>query len=194
MDDLSNSPLPYTRMVPQIGETKKQREKRHEAYMRNLVTSKHEDMKRKMLDLIDSIHKNENEELEEELKYVGTELRDWNKRCMEPVNFEAFVYDKMQKLQQMKEKKQLFEEQMQECDSVQKTKKKIAELEDLCQHYGMPNFVKNKVKMNDRQLIDQFTNGTEYAFHVYKNHSSINRTFIKQNYKQKPQTKGESNI
>ena len=66
--------------------------------MRNLVTSKHEDMKRKMLDLIDSIHKNENEELEEELKYVGTELRDWNKRCMEPVNFEAFVYDKMQKL------------------------------------------------------------------------------------------------
>jgi thiamine monophosphate synthase len=35
-----------------------------------------------------------------------------------------------------------------------KTKEKLAELQDLCQHYGMQDFVKDKIKLTDRQLID----------------------------------------
>ena len=49
-----------------------------------------------MLDLIDSIHQEEQEELEEELTQVNPEMRDWQKKQMEPVNFEVFVFSKMQ--------------------------------------------------------------------------------------------------
>ena len=40
--------------------------------------------------------------------------------------------------------------------------------------------------MTDRQLIDQFTNGVGNAFHAYKKNSSIKRTFVNCNFKEKP--------
>jgi hypothetical protein len=38
-------------------------------------------MKRKMLDLIDMIHREEQTELEDELHQVGPEMREWQKKC-----------------------------------------------------------------------------------------------------------------
>ena len=43
------------------------RKKRWQMYLDNLIESKHEDMKRKLLDLVDSIHLEEQEELESDL-------------------------------------------------------------------------------------------------------------------------------
>lgn len=40
-------------------------------YIQDLVDSKHEEMKRKLLDLVDSIHREEMEELETDLKKVN---------------------------------------------------------------------------------------------------------------------------
>ena len=40
---------------------------RHQIYVQNLIGSKQEEMKRKMLDLIDMIHREEQTELEDEL-------------------------------------------------------------------------------------------------------------------------------
>lgn len=67
-----------------------------------------------------------------------------------------------------------------------KTKEKLAELRDLCQHYGMQDFVKDKIKLTDRQLIEQFTNGVGNSFHAYKKNSSFKRTFENCNFKEKP--------
>lgn len=39
---------------------------------------------------------------------------------------------------------------MADCDTVNKNKEKLAELSDLCKHYGMRDFVKDKIKLNDR--------------------------------------------
>ena len=52
-------------------------------------------MKRKLLDLVDNIHKAEQEELEADLRKVEIEMRDWQKKCEEPVNFEVFVVRKL---------------------------------------------------------------------------------------------------
>ena len=50
----------------------------------------------------------------------------------------------------------------------------------------MQDFVKEKIKLTDRQLLDQFTNGVGDSFHAYKKNSSINRTFVNCNFKDKP--------
>ena len=62
-------------------------------------------MKRKMIDLIDMIHREEQTELEDELHQVGPEMREWQKKCQEPVNFEVFVFSKMQQIEKRREKK-----------------------------------------------------------------------------------------
>jgi hypothetical protein len=59
------------------------------------VESKHEEMKRKLLDLVDNIHKEEQDELESDLKKVSFDMREWQKKCEEPVNFEVFVVSKI---------------------------------------------------------------------------------------------------
>ena len=53
-------------------------------------------MKRKLLDLVDNIHKEEQDELETDLKKVSVDMREWQKKCEEPVNFEVFVVSKIQ--------------------------------------------------------------------------------------------------
>jgi hypothetical protein len=92
----------------------------------------------------------------------------------------------MQQIEKKRERKIQFEQQLKECDTVMRTKEKLAELRDLCQHYGMQDFVKDKIKLTDRQLLDQFTNGVGNSFHAYKKNSSINRTFVNCNFKDKP--------
>jgi hypothetical protein len=52
-------------------------------------------MKRKLLDLVDNIHKEEADELETDLNKVTPEMREWQKKCEEPVNFEVFVVSKI---------------------------------------------------------------------------------------------------
>ena len=58
----------------------------------------------------------------------------------------------------------------------------------------MQDFVKDKIKLTDRQLIDQFTNGMGNAFHAYKLNSSINRTFLNCNFKEKTKTRAQIKI
>ena len=139
---------------PLKGETKAQRENRQREYLEDLVDSKHEEMKRKLLDLVDNIHKDEMDELETDLKKVSTDMREWQKKCEEPVNFEVFVVSKLQQIEKKREKNEQFKQQMAQCDTVSMNKEKLAELTDLCKHYGMRDFVKDKIKLNDRQMFD----------------------------------------
>lgn len=80
---------------PIKNETPEQMRARHSKYLDTLIDSKHEDMKRKLLDLVDNIHREEQEELEIDLKKVSHDMRDWQKKCEEPVNFEVFVVAKI---------------------------------------------------------------------------------------------------
>ena len=77
-------------------------------------------------------------------------MREWQKKLEEPVNFDVFVVSKIQQIDKKKEKKMQFEQQLAECDTVSKNREKLAELTDLCKHYGMRDFVKDKIKLNDR--------------------------------------------
>ena len=63
-------------------------------YLHRLVNSKQEISKRKMIQLIDDIHEFEHEQLEEDLNYIKPEMREWEKKHIEPVNFEVTVFDK----------------------------------------------------------------------------------------------------
>jgi formate dehydrogenase maturation protein FdhE len=76
-------------------ETQAEKQQRWREYIEDLITSKHEEMKRKLLDLVDNIHKQEMEELEEDLKKVSTDMKEWQRKCEEPVNFEVFVVSKI---------------------------------------------------------------------------------------------------
>ena len=56
-------------------------------YLNRLVSSKQEINKRKMIELIDEIHESEREQLEEDLNYIKPEMKEWEKRHVEPVDF-----------------------------------------------------------------------------------------------------------
>lgn len=49
----------------------------------------------------------------------------------------------------------------------------------------MDDFSKMKIKLNDRILFEQFTNGVGGAFQAYKKNSSIKRTLLKCKFKDK---------
>lgn len=77
-------------------------------------------------------------------------MREWQKKSEEPVNFEVFVVSKIQQIEKKREKKLQFQQQLADCDTVSRNKEKLAELQDLCKHYGMRDFVKDKIKLNER--------------------------------------------
>ena len=81
LNDIKKAPTSLSPIKIKKGETKKEKDQRQELYMNNLISSKHEEMKRKLLDLIDNIHREEQVELEEDLDQVKGEMRDWQKKC-----------------------------------------------------------------------------------------------------------------
>lgn len=52
----------------------------------------------------------------------------------------------------------------------------------------MDDFSKKKIKLDDRKLFEQFTNGVGGAFQAYKKNSSIQRTLLKCKFKEKELT------
>ena len=163
-------------------------------HLNNLIESKHEDMKRKLFDLVDGIHREEQIELESDLSRVKKDMREWQKKCEEPVNYEVFVASKLQIMDQKLKRQEQFEEQLKMCDTYSITKKRLAELADLCKQFGMRDFVKDKITLNDRQMLDQFVYGIPNAFQSYKQTSNINRTFLACNFKEKEKSKTQVRI
>ena len=66
-------------------------------YMNNLIYSKREVMKRNLCDIVDGFHKEEKEDLVKDLKFAEEDMKEWEKKQSEPVNFEVFVIGKMKK-------------------------------------------------------------------------------------------------
>ena len=68
-------------------------------YLNSLVNSKQEIMKRKMIDLIDGIHKTEREELKNDFAYMKPEMDFCERINMEPVNFDVHLLKKKEENQ-----------------------------------------------------------------------------------------------
>ena len=79
-------------------ETTKERKKRHQDYLKWTLESKNNQMKRKLLGLVDSIHVFENEKNVDHISVISDEMKVWHQKCFEPVNYEVQVVDKMQKM------------------------------------------------------------------------------------------------
>lgn len=60
--------------------------------------------------------------------------------------------------------------------------------------FGMDDFSKKNIKLNDRKLFEQFTNGVGGAFQAYKKNSSIQRTLLKCKFKEKELTEKDLEI
>ena len=67
-------------------------------------------MKRKLFDLIDSIHREEQQDLNTDLQRVKGEMREWQKKSEEPVNYEVFVASKIQQQENKKKRLEKFNE------------------------------------------------------------------------------------
>lgn len=77
------------------------------------------------------------------------------------------------------------------CDTHAATQRKLTELSDICEQYGMENVVNQKDPRTDQQLVEQFASGVEKAFLAYKEKSNINRALLKCNFKEKKLTAKE---
>lgn len=80
------------------------------------------------------------------------------------------------------------------CDTHAVTQGRLLELSDICEQYGMKDFVKEKMTMTDHQLVEQFASGIEKAFLAYKENASINRALRKCNLKEKTLTTAEQKV
>ena len=69
---------------------------------------------------------------------------------MEPVNFEVYVQNKLQQIEDKRIKKEKFQEQLADCDTIKASNMRLAELSDLCKQYGMPDFTEKGIKLSDR--------------------------------------------
>lgn len=175
-------------------ETRQQRLRRHMLYLNQLLASKNEQMKRKLLDLVDGVHKEEREALDGDLDKCRGEMRRWEKKCQEPVNFDVFVINRLTQIEKEEQHERRRQEQMASCDTTEASRCRLLELSDICEQYGMEDFVKEKMTMSDHQLVKQFASGIDKPFLAYKQNASIDRALLKCNLKERTLTKAEQKV
>lgn len=151
-------------------------------------------MKRKLLDFIDKVHKEEQEVLDQQLEKCQRDLAKWTASGKEPYNFEVYLLNRMQEIEKIERAKKNLNEQMQIFSKNQETEMRITDLSDLCQQYGIRDYTKEKVKMNTQQLIKQFTSGIDQSYLAYKQNASIDRAIVKCKLKEKHLSKAEKKI
>ena len=121
-------------------------------------------MKRQFLDLVDELHQQEQEELDDNLGRVRPEIREWQRKQVEPVNFEVHVWNKLQQIEKRRAARQNYKDQLEACDTIRLTNERLVELSDLCKQYGIPDNAESRVRLSDRVLLDQFVNGIGNSF------------------------------
>ena len=105
---------------------------RHREHLTYLMTSKREEMKRKLLGLIDTIHTQEQAELSEDIGKVQQLMKGWQRADYEPVSFDVVIEQKLQQMEKEREENLALEEQLASCDTYTKTQEKIKFLSNLC--------------------------------------------------------------
>ena len=70
--------------------------------MKYLISSKRENMKRNLLDLIDRIHSEEQCDVEHDVIRVNKMMREWQQEGYEPVNFDVMIAQRLEKNEQKK--------------------------------------------------------------------------------------------
>ena len=85
-----------------------------------------------MVDLIDNIHVEERKELEQNLNFIKPEMKEWQEKKIEPLDFEVFVIGKVIKEEALDKKKLEREEQIESIKEVRKYDMRLSHLSDLC--------------------------------------------------------------
>ena len=71
----------------------------------------------------------------------------------EPVNFDVFVMKKLEQLDKEDQKRNSLRDQIEGCDQQEEQKKRLMELNDLCQQYGLEDKINNGKPMSSHQLV-----------------------------------------
>ena len=80
-------------------ETKEQKKMRHGLYMRHLMISKGEKMKRKLVEMIDGLHTSELSELKQHLEHIVPNMKEVVAKNDEPVILDVFVVNNVKQRQ-----------------------------------------------------------------------------------------------
>lgn len=135
-------------------------------------------MKRKLIDLVDSLHKTEKQELLDGMKELKPEMKHWQELCEEPVFLDVFVANKLKVKGDQQKEDDLSEAIAAMCDITARRKEKLKELYKISKEYKIFNAVKNLERPSDPVLTTQFAYGISNAYMEYKKNSNMNRTFV----------------
>ena len=142
-------------------------------------------MKRKMVGLVDSIHQKERSELVSHMNFIRPEMLNWQKKCVEPVNFEVAFINKERTERDKIRREQIWDEAASREDIRTESTKRLEGLRELCSAFGMPDLVDTEKKPNRIDMIKHFTEGTEYAYTEMKKHQNLDQTFLSCGYKER---------
>ena len=159
--------------------------------MHHTINSKHEKMKRNQIDWIDNAHSQELSELNEELKVVRPEIREWFKNNEEPIFLDVFVVNKVKTMKAEKEKKEEHDFRMSMCDQVGRRKERLAQLTDICKNYGMKDYVNDTIQLPEKELVRSFATGVTNAFAAYKKASNMQTAYVNCHFKEKRKTRAQ---
>ena len=81
-------------------------------------------------------------------------MTKWTVRGEDPYNFEVYLLNRMQEIDKIERAKKRLNEQMKVFSKKKEQEKRITDLSDICQNYGIRDYTKEKVKMNSQQLIN----------------------------------------
>ena len=81
-----------------LTETRDEKRTRHMLELEYLMASKNEQMKRHMLDLVDGIHQEEQNQLDDHHSKCKEDMKKFQRNLSEPVNFDVFVIKKLEQL------------------------------------------------------------------------------------------------
>ena len=110
-------------------------------------------------------------------------MKRWQKKSIEPLNYEVFVCNKKKK--EDLERKEIENRPSAVENKLDKTLRNLADLSDICRNYGMRDFVKYKEEPGSLDLIRHFTMGIPDSFATLKQNRDLNTAFMSCNLKKR---------
>ena len=135
--------------------------------------SKKEKMKRKLADLVDSLHNKEINDLNSDMNEVTPEIKKWQTLCTEPVLLDVFVANKIKKKTFEAKKAKEDKEKIDECNHFKIRNDKLNEVSKICKLYGMQDYTVDKIQPSDRDLVSPFAYGIANPIGAYKKSGSM---------------------
>lgn len=159
-----------------------------------IFNSKAKKLKRDQIDLIDNIHINSMESIEDKIKRIEPKMKKWSSKQDEPINYEISILKTLDEIEREEKRQVWLDSTHAEVYDLHRYKENIKKLKAFCLAHNIDTKAldpQNRKYLTEQQLIEELFYGMNHPFMYYKKAGQLNKTFVNCKLKQKDKSRME---